>query len=130
DRVVGIVGDLAQRRLGISAEDTERLHGQVDHLFHLAAIYDMTADAASQRVANVEGTRHMVEFASAVEAGRIHMVSSIAAAGLYKGTWREDMFDEAEDLDNHAYFRTKHDSERVVREESDRPWRVYRPGIV
>ena len=25
------------------------------------------------------------------------MVSSIAAAGLYKGTWREDMFDEAED---------------------------------
>ncbi len=130
DRVVGIVGDLAQRRLGISSEDTERLRGQVDHLFHLAAIYDMTADAASQNVANIEGTRHMVEFADAVEAGRIHMVSSIAAAGLYKGTWREDMFEEAEDLDNNPYFRTKHDSEGIVRSESTRPWRVYRPGIV
>jgi NAD(P)-dependent dehydrogenase (short-subunit alcohol dehydrogenase family) len=130
DRVVGIVGDLWQRGLGVSDADIERLHGEVDHLFHLAAIYDMTADAESQRVANIEGTRHMVEFAEAVEAGHVHMVSSIAAAGLYKGTWREDMFDEAEDLDNHPYFRTKHDSEGIVRSESTRPWRVYRPGIV
>jgi NAD(P)-dependent dehydrogenase (short-subunit alcohol dehydrogenase family) len=130
DRVVGIVGDLSQRRLGISDADLERLHGHVEHLFHLAAIYDMTADAASQNVANIEGTRHMVEFAEAVEAGRVHMVSSIAAAGLYKGVWREDMFEEAEDLDNHPYFRTKHDSEGIVRTELSRPWRVYRPGIV
>jgi NAD(P)-dependent dehydrogenase (short-subunit alcohol dehydrogenase family) len=130
DRVVGIVGDLSQPGLGISDEDVERLRGEIDHLFHLAAIYDMTADAASQNVANVEGTRHMVQFAEDVEAGRVHMVSSIAAAGLYKGVWREDMFEEAEDLDNHPYFRTKHDSEGVVRTECTRPWRVYRPGIV
>ena len=129
-RVVGIVGDLSEPRLGISDADLERLKGEVDHLFHLAAIYDMTADAESQRVANVEGTRHMVEFAEAVEAGRVHMVSSIAAAGLYRGTWREDMFDEAQDLDTHPYFRTKHESEGVVRTECERPWRVYRPGIV
>jgi len=130
DRVVGIVGDLSQPGLGISDEDTERLRDEIDHLFHLAAIYDMTADAASQNVANVEGTRHMVQFAEAVEAGRVHMVSSIAAAGLYKGVWREDMFEEAENLDNHPYFRTKHDSEGIVRTECTRPWRVYRPGIV
>jgi len=130
DRVVGIVGDLSQPGLGISDEDVERLRGEIDHLFHLAAIYDMTADAASQNVANVEGTRHMVQFAEDVEAGRVHMVSSIAAAGLYKGVWREDMFEEAENLDNHPYFRTKHDSEGIVRTECTRPWRIYRPGIV
>jgi NAD(P)-dependent dehydrogenase (short-subunit alcohol dehydrogenase family) len=129
-RVVGITGDLSQPRLGVSDADVERFTGEVDHLFHLAAIYDMTADAESQRVANVEGTRHMVELAEALEAGRVHMVSSIAAAGLYKGTWREDMFEEAENLDTHPYFRTKHDSEAVVRNECSRPWRVYRPGIV
>jgi thioester reductase-like protein len=130
DRIVPIVGDLSESRLGVSDADVERLHGEVDHLFHLAAIYDMTADADSQRIANVEGTRHMVELAEAIEAGRVHMVSSIAAAGLFKGTFHESMFEEAQDLDNHPYFRTKHDSERVVREECDRPWRVYRPGIV
>ncbi len=130
DRVVGIVGDLSEPKLGVSPEDLVRLEGNVDHLFHLAAIYDMTANAETQRVANVEGTRHMVQFAEAVEAGRVHMVSSIAAAGLYKGTWREDMFDEAQEVDNHPYFQTKHESEGVVRNELDRPWRVYRPGIV
>ena len=130
DRVVGIVGDISQPRLGVSGDDVERLRGGVDHLFHLAAIYDMTADGESQRVANVEGTRQMVELAHAVEAGRVHMTSSIAAAGLYKGTWREDMFEEAQNLDTHPYFRTKHDSEGVVRYECERPWRVYRPGIV
>ncbi len=130
ERVVGIVGDLSQPRLGVSDADVERLRGRVDHLFHLAAIYDMEADAESQRVANVEGTRHMVELAEAVAAGTVHMTSSIAAAGLYRGTWREDMFEEAERVDNHPYFQTKHESEGVVRDECSRPWRVYRPGIV
>jgi NAD(P)-dependent dehydrogenase (short-subunit alcohol dehydrogenase family) len=130
ERVVGITGDLSQPGLGISDGDLSRLTGKVDHLFHLAAIYDMTADAESQRLANVEGTRHMVELAEAIEADRVHMVSSIAAAGLYKGIWREDMFEEAENLDTHPYFRTKHESEAVVRSECSRPWRVYRPGIV
>ena len=88
----------------------------------------MTADAESQQVANVEGTRHAVELAEAIEAGCFHMVSSIAAAGLYKGTWREDMFEEAEDLDTHPYFRTKHESERVVREECTRPGASTGPG--
>jgi NAD(P)-dependent dehydrogenase (short-subunit alcohol dehydrogenase family) len=71
-----------------------------------------------------------VQLAEAIEARRFHMVSSIAAAGLYKGTFNEDMFDEAEKVDNHPYFQTKHESEAVVREECEVPWRVYRPGIV
>ena len=129
-RVVPVAGDLSQPSLGVSEEDMLAMRGEVDHFFHLAAIYDITADAEAQEVANVEGTRHAVELSGAIEAGCFHHVSSIAAAGLYKGEWREDMFDEAERLDTNPYFRTKHESERLVREESPRPWRVYRPGIV
>ncbi|MFH2100417.1 MAG: SDR family oxidoreductase, partial [Pseudomonadota bacterium] len=55
--------------------------------------------------------------------------SSIAAAGLFKGFWREDMFEEATNYDQ-PYFKTKHLSEGVVRAECPVPWRVYRPGIV
>ena len=130
DRVVAVVGDLSQPRLGVSDTDVAEIRGRVDHFFHLAAIYDMTADAQSQQVANIEGTRHAIELAEVLEAGCFHMVSSIAAAGLYKGTWREDMFEEAENLDTNPYFRTKHESEGIVRNEYNRPWRVYRPGIV
>ncbi len=127
--VVAIVGDLAKPNLGVSAGDLRKLKGKVGHMFHLAAIYDLQASAEAQQVANVEGTRHAVEFAAAIGAGCFHHVSSIAAAGLYDGVFREDMFDEAEDLD-HPYFRTKHDAEAIVRRECRRPFRIYRPGFV
>jgi NAD(P)-dependent dehydrogenase (short-subunit alcohol dehydrogenase family) len=129
DRIVPVIGDLSQEKLGCE-DQIEELRGKIDHFFHLAAIYDMTADAESQRVANVEGTREAVKLAEELDAKRFHMVSSIAAAGLYKGTFTEDMFEEAEKVENHPYFQTKHESEAVVREESKVPWRVYRPGIV
>jgi short-subunit dehydrogenase len=40
------------------------------------------------------------------------------------------MFEEAHDVENHPYFQTKHESEAVVRDEAEIPWRIYRPGIV
>ena len=129
-RVVAVIGDLSKERLGVDAEEIERLRGTIDHFFHLAAIYDLTADGDSQRVANVEGTRHAVQLAEAMQVGHFHQVSSIAAAGLYHGTWTEDMFDEATDIEHNPYYLTKHESEAVVRNECSVPWRVYRPGIV
>ena len=129
DRLVAVVGDLARPKLGVAPAAQKALAGKVKHFFHLAALYDLAADAESQIVANVEGTKHALEFADAIKAGCFHHVSSIAAAGLYPGVFREDMFDEAEELD-HPYFRTKHDSEGLVRKTYARPYRVYRPGIV
>jgi len=128
-RAVPIHGDLAAKKLGIGAEDMKRLKGQIDHVYHLAAIYDLKADEASQVAINIEGTRNTVEFAKAIDAGHLHHVSSIAAAGLYEGVFREDMFEEAEGLD-HPYYMTKHESEKIVRKESKVPWTVYRPALV
>jgi NAD(P)-dependent dehydrogenase (short-subunit alcohol dehydrogenase family) len=128
-QVIAVAGDLAKPLLGVSDSEIARLDGKVKHMFHLAAIYDLTASAETQELANIDGTRNAVGFAEAVHAGCFHHVSSIAAAGLYEGTFREDMFEEAEELD-HPYFKTKHVSEAIVRKECERPWRVYRPGLV
>ena len=116
DRVVAIVGDLAKPRLGVAPQTAREINGKIKHFFHLAALYDLAADAQSQVVANVEGTRNALAFADSIKAGVFHHISSIAAAGLYSGVFREDMFDEAENLDD-PYFRTKHDSEGLVRKE-------------
>ncbi|MET0225417.1 MAG: SDR family oxidoreductase, partial [Dokdonella sp.] len=129
DRLVAVVGDLTKPKLGVTAAQQRQLAGKVKHFFHLAALYDLAADAQSQIAANVDGTRHALDLAEALKAGCFHHVSSIAAAGLYSGVFREDMFEEAEELD-HPYFRTKHDSEGLVRKEYSRPYRIYRPGIV
>lgn len=128
-RVVPIVGNLAEPLLGISAANRKKLKGDIDHFFHLAAIYDMNADLEVQLKVNVEGTRQAVKFAEGIGAGCFHQVSSIASAGTYDGIFREDMFEQATGLE-HPYFRTKHDSEGIVRRESKIPWRIYRPGMV
>ncbi|WP_295004929.1 SDR family oxidoreductase [uncultured Dechloromonas sp.] len=128
-RVKPVFGDLTEDLLGVSAAERKKLGKKTTHFFHLAAIYDLSADADSQLRVNVDGTRNTVRFAEAIGAKHFHLFSSIASAGLFEGLFREDMFDEAEGLE-HPYFRTKHDSEGIVRRECSIPWRIYRPAIV
>lgn len=127
-RLIAVAGDLTKPMLGLTPAQRKALTGKVKHFFHLAAIYDLAADADSQIAANVEGTRHALELATTMKAGCFHYASSIAVAGLYPGVFREDMFAEAENLD-HPYFRTKHDAEALVREAKIKH-RIYRPAVV
>ncbi len=128
-RAIPVAGDLTEPGLGVASEDRQALEGAVDHVFHLGAIYAIDADPEMEMTTNVEGTRNTLRFAEQIHAKRFHHVSSIAAAGLYEGVFREDMFDEAENL-QHPYFASKHESEKVVRDECKLPWRIYRPGVV
>jgi len=128
-RAVPVIGDLTAKKLGLGTEAVKALKGQVDHFYHLAAVYDLGADEESQIAVNIEGTRNTVELARAIDASHFHHVSSIAAAGLYEGVFREDMFEEAENYE-HPYFMTKHESEKIVRKECKVPWSVYRPAMV
>jgi len=128
-RIHAVTGDLSQPGLGVDPAWVEAHRGQVDHLFHLAAIYDMTAgDDVNERL-NVTGTRNAVSLANALDAGCLHHTSSIAVAGLHEGVFTEEMFDEGQKLPS-PYHRTKFESERIVREEAQVPWRVYRPAVV
>ena len=128
-RVLPVTGDMTAPKCGLTAAQIRNLTGKVQHFFHLAAIYDLTASAESQRAANIDGTQHALDLAAVLKAGCFHHPSSIAAAGLYPGVFREDMFEEAEGLDD-PYLRTKHDSEGLVRAEKRIKWRIYRPGMV
>jgi NAD(P)-dependent dehydrogenase (short-subunit alcohol dehydrogenase family) len=128
-RAIPVFGDITLPLLGISTEQLAQLSGHIDHFFHLAAIYDLNAKEGIQQQVNVEGTRQAVQLADRLGAGHFHHCSSIAAAGLFDGLFREDMFEEAEHLDL-PYFQTKHESEGIVRNECTIPWRIYRPGIV
>ena len=47
-RVVLVHGDLAATKLGVSADGIKRLKGQIDHFYHLGAVYDLGADEESQ----------------------------------------------------------------------------------
>jgi NAD(P)-dependent dehydrogenase (short-subunit alcohol dehydrogenase family) len=123
-KIVPVAGDLSKPGLGI-----DDFNEPIDHLFHLAAVYDIEADEEASERANVEGTQHVIEFANAHDVGRFHHTSSIAVAGNYEGVFQEDMFDEGQKLPHH-YHRTKYESERLVREGVETKTLVFRPGIV
>jgi NAD(P)-dependent dehydrogenase (short-subunit alcohol dehydrogenase family) len=128
-RVKMVTGNLSETGLGVDPGWVEEHRGKIDHFFHLAAIYDITADDATNDLLNVEGTRNALALAGALEAGCFHQTSSVAASGEYHGVFDETMFDEGQHLPS-PYHRTKFESERIVREECPVPWRVYRPAIV
>jgi NAD(P)-dependent dehydrogenase (short-subunit alcohol dehydrogenase family) len=129
ERVTAVVGDVTHERLGVDQAWIDEHRDKIDHFFHLAAVYDMTAPEDANERANVEGTRNAVALANALAAGTLHHASSVAVTGRFKGMFREDMFDEGQELPS-AYHRTKFESERIVREDATVPWRVYRPSVV
>ena len=129
ERVHAVIGDLRKPLLGVDVDKVTELRGQIDHFFHLAAVYDMTAAAQQNVAVNVGGTTHAVELARSLEAGCLHHVSSVAIAGTRRGRFLEEQFDEGQRLPS-PYHKTKFESERIVREQPYVPWRVYRPAVV
>lgn len=127
DRVKPLVGDLTGTDLGLSDTDVAEL-GDVAHVVHCAAIYDMTVGESEQRAANVDGTRAVISLARRLDA-TLHHVSSIAVAGNHRGTFTEDDFDVAQDLPT-PYHQTKFEAELLVRSTPGLRYRVYRPAVV
>lgn len=123
-RLIPVPGDISRDGLTLDAFDAP-----IEHLVHLAAIYDMDADARELAEANVEGTRRVLDFAASHDAGTFHMISSVAAAGTYEGS-----FPEADprhgQVFTHPYHASKFESEVLVRDTAAMPFRIYRPGAV
>jgi NAD(P)-dependent dehydrogenase (short-subunit alcohol dehydrogenase family) len=127
--IIPIEGDVGEPLAGVAAREVAALKGKIRHFFHLAALYDLDAQAPELERANVLGTRNALDLASKLGTSCFHHMSSIAVAGRFRGEFSEAMFEEAVHLE-HPYFRTKHEAERLVRANDCVPWRIYRPGMV
>ncbi len=127
ERAKPLVGDLTEPDLGL-ADDAVAALGDVDHVVHCAAIYDITAPEPEQRMANVEGTRAVIELARRLDA-TLHHVSSIAVAGEFRGEYTESDFDVGQQLPT-PYHQTKFEAELLVREATGLRYRIYRPAVV
>ena len=131
ERLVVVRGDLAESKLGVGDGVLRELKGKIDHFFHLAALYDLTASPEDLARTNADGTLAALDLAEALEVGCFHHVSSIAAAGLYDGTFDEEMYEEAREGNlEDPYFQSKHVSEGMVRARTGVPFRIYRPSVV
>ncbi|OBH43206.1 short chain dehydrogenase [Mycobacterium intracellulare] len=125
ERVKPLVAELPE--LDLSDEVLAEL-GEIDHVVHCAAIYDITAGEPEQRAANVEGTRAVIALARRLGA-TMHHVSSIAVAGDFRGEYTEDDFDVGQQLPT-PYHQTKFEAELLVRSTPGLRHRIYRPAVV
>ena len=112
-----VTGDLEQPGLGLDAAAQQALRA-AQHVFHLAALYDISASDEALTQANSAGTRHLLEALAKGFAGVLHHVSSIAVAGDYQGPFTESMFDEGQSssrLPSHQVRRRTAGARRCLR---------------
>lgn len=88
-----------------------------------------SADADPESVAALDpsATRRVVELARALQAVRLHHLSTVDVSGDHRGPFTESMLDTCQHLTPRQ--RGRFESERVVRA-SGLDWRIYRPAIV
>ena len=130
-RVRVISGDVSEPGLGLERAIRDELKQRVTHVIHLAALYNLSAPREISMRINVDGTRHLLDFLGEIRSlKRFAHTSSIAVAGKYEGTFREEDLDLGQEFENN-YDETKFLSEKLVRERRDSiPTVILRPTTV
>jgi long-chain acyl-CoA synthetase len=133
-RLTAVPADVERDGLGIAPERRAELAERVREVIHLAASVSFTLPLEDSRHINVDGTRHMLEFAQqASERGgldRFAYVSTAYVAGTHPHEFREDQLEVGQDFRN-PYERSKFEAEMLVRSHADRlPIQIFRPSII
>jgi amino acid adenylation domain-containing protein/thioester reductase-like protein len=130
-----VLGDLAQPNLGLSTSEFARLAAEVDWIYHNGAAVNFIYPYAALRMANVEGTRHVLRLATETRLKPIHFSSTLAVLlgdQIQSGLIREsDEFEYPERMTS-GYGQSKWVAERLVRLAATRgvPVAIYRPGRI
>jgi thioester reductase-like protein len=127
-RVVLETGDITLPQLGLPRARAERIRT----IFHLAAVYDLAVPREAGLRINLEGTRHVVEFAHRCRRfERLHYVSTCYVSGRTPGRFLESELERKQSFNNH-YEETKYLAEVEVRRAmaGGLPATIYRPSVV
>lgn len=130
-RVRVLSGDVSQPGCGLDRASYDRLAAETTRVIHSAATvrFDHTLDEA--RSMNVEGTRHLLDFAAAAPGlRRFAYVGTAYVAGQRTGLIREDELNVGQTFRN-TYEQSKSEAEALVRSRSGSlPCVVLRPSII
>jgi thioester reductase-like protein len=131
ERLEIVTGDITDRRLGLPGADYDRLAGEVTHVHHLAAVYDLAVPLEVAERVNVDGTGNVLDFClAASRLERLAYVSTAYVAGRRTGVVYEHELVMGQTFKNH-YESTKFQAEVWVRELMNRvPTTILRPAIV
>jgi long-chain acyl-CoA synthetase len=130
-RVEVLPGDVAQPNCGLDPATWSRLSAETTRVIHSAATVRFDHTLAEARAINVEGTRRLLDFASAAPNLRsLAYVGTAYVAGERTGLIREDELVTGQTYRN-TYEQTKAEAEALVRERLQSiPGVILRPSII
>ncbi|PYZ94623.1 3-beta hydroxysteroid dehydrogenase [Salipaludibacillus keqinensis] len=131
DQLTLLEGDITKADLGLNPSTLQTLYSVVTHVFHLAAIYDLSVPQSLAEKVNVEGTKHVTDWAKNLKRLERYVYFSTAyVSGKREGKIYEAELEMNQSFKNH-YEKTKYDAEVYVRNHrGDLPTTIIRPGIV
>jgi len=130
-RVEVVQGDIGEAGLGVEPSVHAALRTSVDQVIHCAAAVRWDLSLEDARRDNVDGTRHVLEFADALRSlGRLDYVGTAFVAGEREGRVLEDELDVGQTFRN-TYEQTKMEAEQAVRAFAEaHATAIYRPSVV
>ena len=134
-RIVPVLGDLSQSRLGLSDADFSILTHQIDAIYHNGAWVNFTYPYSALKQTNVLATEEVLRIASLVKVKPVHFVSTISTC--FSDAYKGGVVSENEALRSPAglpmgYAQGKWVSEQLLMEAQKRgiPTCIYRPGRI
>ncbi len=133
-RVEVLAGDITLPRLGLSEAAYRALAQKVTHMIHAAADIRLFAPLDELQLANLTGTRRVLELAQAVQAEHglscFAHVSSAYVAGRRSGPVAEEELSDRCGFSS-PYEQSKYEAELLVREAmAHLPGMIFRPGLI
>ncbi|MGI0479365.1 amino acid adenylation domain-containing protein [Geminocystis sp. CENA526] len=132
DRIVPIMGDLAEKNLGLSVAKIEQLTEEIDIIFHCGAWVNIVYPYNSLRNANVQGTKEIIKLACKNKAKSIFYISTTDVFSSEKIT-----FIKTEQIpDGHflcgGYAKSKYVAEKLLLQARSRgiPVTIFRPSNI
>ncbi len=125
-------GDITDDTLGLGADARKALQQEVSEIYHFAAVYDLAVPREIGLRVNVDGTRHMLDFAEGCgNLKQFHYVSTCYVSGRHEGEFSESMLQEGQRFNN-FYEETKYwaEVEAQRRMNNGLPVTIYRPAVV
>jgi myxalamid-type nonribosomal peptide synthetase MxaA len=138
-RIIPIIGDLSQPRLGLSTAQFNTLADQIDVIYHNGATVNHTAPYASLKATNVLGTQEMLRLACQSRVKPVHFISTISVFSSIDAKQNANgltLINEWDELGDrppaNGYTQSKWVAEKLVASARDRglPVSIYRPGRI
>ena len=134
-RIIPVVGNLAQPRLGLSAEQFEKMASLIDVIYHNGAVLNFVYPYSASKPTNVLGTQEILRLACQFKVKPIHYVSTDAvfdSSGYYgKEVTESEPILHTEGIDL-GYTQSKWVAEKLITIARNRglPVSIYRPPLI